>query len=301
MSTSVEDTAPTRESATTPPPDGPASRRRWTPGRIITHVVLLAAVAITALPYFYLASGTIKTPGEIFELPVRLLPKAPTWEHFTKLFDNELMPFGRQVGNSFVIAVLTTLLVVAVSASVGWGFAKYEFPLRNVLFVGLLVTMTLPLQVALVPLFTMMVSLHWLDTFQGVILPSGASAFGAFFVRQAMLAVPDEMVQAARIDGASEFRIFLTLGVPLAKGALSVLAVLTFLGSWNDFLWPSIVLRSPERSTYPVGLATLIDFYSTEYGMLLAGSFLVTVPIIVLFIAGRKHILDNLMIGSVKG
>ncbi|MET9020636.1 carbohydrate ABC transporter permease [Actinopolymorpha sp. NPDC004070] len=124
----------------------------------------------------------------------------------------------------------------------------------------------------------MMVSLNWLDTFQGVILPSGASAFGAFFVRQAMLAVPDEMVQAARIDGASEFRIFLTMGVPLARGALSILAVLTFLGSWNDFLWPSIALRSPERQTYPVGLANLVGFYNTEYGIILAGSFLVSLP-----------------------
>ena len=199
-----------------------------------------------------------------------------------------------------MIATLTTLLVVAVSASVGWGFAKYEFPLRNTLFIVLLATLTLPLQVALVPLFTMMVSLNWLDTFQGVVLPSGASAFGAFFLRQAMLAVPDDMVQAARIDGASEFRIFLTMGVPLAKGALSVLAVLSFLASWNDFLWPSIVLRSAERQTYPVGLANLVGFYNTEYGTILAGSFLVTVPIVIVFIAGRKHILDNLMIGSVK-
>lgn len=268
--------------------------------RLVVYVVLLAAVALTLLPYVYLITGTIKAPGEIFKLPLQLLPHTPTTEHYQRLFTNELIPFARQVGNSFVIATLTTLLVVAVSASVGWGFAKYDFPLRNVLFIVLLATLTLPLQVALVPLFQMMVSLNWLDTFQGVVLPSGASAFGAFFIRQAMLAVPDDMVQAARIDGASEFRIFLTMGVPLARGALSVLAVLSFLASWNDFLWPSIVLRSPERQTYPIGLNNLIGFYGTEYGTILAGSFLVTVPIVVLFVAGRRHILDNLMIGSVK-
>lgn len=268
--------------------------------RVAVHVVLFAAVALTLLPYVYLVTGTVKSPGEIFRLPLQLLPHAATMEHYRDLFTSDLIPFARQMGNSVVIATLTTALVVAVSASVGWGFAKYDFPLRNALFVVLLATLTLPLQVALVPLFSMMVSLNWLDTFQGVVLPSGASAFGAFFIRQAMLAVPEEMVQAARIDGASEFRIFLTMGVPLAKGALSVLAVLTFLASWNDFLWPSIVLRSPERQTYPVGLANLIGFYNTEYGMILAGSFLVTLPIIVVFVAGRKHILDNLMIGSVK-
>ncbi|GAA2759320.1 carbohydrate ABC transporter permease [Actinopolymorpha rutila] len=268
--------------------------------RVVVHVALAAAVVVTLLPYLYLVTGTFKSPGEIFQLPLQLLPDSPTFAHYRDLFNSELIPFARQMLNSAVIATLTTALVVSVSASVGWGFAKYDFPLRSLLFVVLLATLTLPLQVALVPLFSMMVSLNWLDTFQGVVLPSGASAFGAFFVRQAMLAVPDEMVQAARIDGASEFRIFLTMGVPLARGALSVLAVLTFLGSWNDFLWPSIVLRSPERQTYPVGLANLVGFYNTEYGMILAGSFLVTVPIIVLFVAGRRHILDNLMIGSVK-
>lgn len=270
----------------------------WRRGLI--YVTLVAAVAVTLVPYIYLATATVKSPGEIFQLPVQLWPDAMTTEHYVKLFSNELIPFARQVGNSIVISTLTTVLVIATSASVGWGFAKYDFPLRNALFIMLLATLTLPLQVALVPLFQMMVSLNWLDTFQGVVLPAGASAFGAFFLRQAMLAVPDDMVQAARIDGASEFRIFLTMGVPLAKGALSVLAVLTFLASWNDFLWPSIVLRSPERQTYPVGLNNLIGFYNTEYGTILAGSFLVTVPIIVIFVAGRKHILDNLMIGSVK-
>ncbi|HEY8456660.1 MAG TPA: carbohydrate ABC transporter permease [Actinopolymorphaceae bacterium] len=268
--------------------------------RVLVYLTLTAAVAVTLLPYVYLITATVKSPGEIFELPVELLPDAITTEHYVRLFSNELIPFARQVLNSLVIATLTTLLVLATSASVGWGFAKYDFPLRNVLFIVLLATLTLPLQVALVPLFQMMVSLNWLDTFQGVVLPAGASAFGAFFIRQAMLSVPDDMVQAARIDGASEFRIFLTMGVPLVKGALSVLAVLTFLASWNDFLWPSIVLRSAERQTYPVGLANLIGFYNTEYGTLLAGSFLVTVPIIIVFIAGRKHILDNLMLGSIK-
>ncbi len=275
--------------------------RRWTPARIAAHLILLVAVGLTVLPYLYLAFGSIKSQGEVFTVPVKLWPDAVTWAHYQRLFSDEIIPFAQQVGNSFVIATLTTLLVVAVSASVGWGFAKYEFPLRNVLFVILLATLTLPVQVALVPLFTMMVSLNWLDTFQGVVLPSGASAFGAFLMRQSMLSVPDEMVQAARIDGASEFRIFLTMGVPLVRGAVSVLAVLTFLASWNDFLWPSIVLRSPERQTYPVGLANLVGFYTTEYGMILAGSFLVTVPIIVVFIAGRKHILDNLTMGSVRG
>lgn len=268
---------------------------------MLTHALLLVAVAITLIPYLYLVGGTVKSSADIFALPVRLWPSGVTWKNYSDLFHTDVFPFLRQVGNSLAIAVLTTLLVLTVSLSTGWGFAKYEFPLRGALFVVLLATLTLPMQIAIVPLFDLMVSLHWLDTYQGVVLPSGASAFGAFFIRQAMLSVPDEMVQAARIDGASEFRIFLTMGVPLARGAVSVLAILTFLASWNDFLWPSIVLRSASRQTYPVGLASLQGLYQTQYGVILAGSFLVTLPIIVLFVAGRRHILDNLTMGSVRG
>lgn len=275
-------------------------QRRWSLWLVVVHVLLVAAVLVTLIPYAYLITGTIKSEGEIFRLPLRLWPDDATWANYAELFGSELIPFARQLLNSFAISTLTTLLVVTVSACTGWGFAKYQFPLRNLLFVVLLATLTLPMQVAIVPLFDMMVSLRWLDTFQGVVLPSGASAFGAFFMRQAMLSVPDEMVQAARIDGATELRVFVTMGVPLARGAISVLAVLTFLAAWNDFLWPSIVLRTPERQTYPVGLASLVGVYQTEYGMILAGSFLVTVPIIIIFIAGRRHILDNLTLGSVK-
>lgn len=276
-------------------------RQRWTAGRVVTHVVLVAAVIVVLLPYVYLITGSFKPTGEIFHLPLQLFPQKATLANYTGLFQTDLFPFLKQVGNSFAVGVLTTLLVIVVSATTGWGFAKYEFPLRRLLFVVLLATLTLPMQIAIVPLFDLMVSLHWLDTYQGLILPSGASAFGAFFMRQAMLSVPSEMIQAARIDGASELRIFLTMGIPLARGALSVLAILSFLASWNDFLWPSIVLRTPGRQTYPVGLASLVGLYQTQYGMILAGSFLVTIPIIILFIAGRKHILDNLTLGSVKG
>jgi ABC-type glycerol-3-phosphate transport system permease component len=289
---------PPRE--TDPAPAARPGKRRWPLGRVVTHLVLTAAVAVTLLPYVYLITGSFKPAGDIFHLPLQLFPEKATGANYTDLFTTDLFPFLRQVANSFAVATLTTLLVVTVSAMTGWGFAKYQFPLRGPLFIVLLATLTLPMQIAIVPLFDMMVSLRWLDTYQGLILPSGASAFGAFFMRQAMLSVPMEMIQAARIDGASELRIFLTMGLPLVRGALSVLAVLTFLGSWNDFLWPSIVMRSPEQQTYPVGLASLVGTFETEYGMILAGSFLVTVPIIILFVAGRKHILDNLTLGSVK-
>lgn len=184
---------------------------------------------------------------------------------------------------------------------VGWGFAKYQFRGRNFLTIFLLATFTIPFQVTLVPLFQLMVNINLLDSFLGVILPSSLSAFGAFFMRQALVSVPGELLDAGRIDGTSEWGLFWRIGLPLARGALSVLAVLVFLGAWNDYLWPLIVLRSPENFTYPLGLATLNGLYRVEYGMILGGSFIATLPVVLIFIAGRKQLLDNLTIGAVKG
>jgi ABC-type glycerol-3-phosphate transport system permease component len=202
--------------------------------------------------------------------------------------------------NSAVIAVSQTLLSLTVASLVGWGFAKYEFRGKTVLTIFLLATFAIPFQVTLVPLFQLMVSIGLLDTFLGVILPSSLSAFGAFFMRQAMVSVPSELLDAGRIDGATEFGLFWRIGLPLSRGAHSILAVLVFLGAWNDYLWPLIVLRTPQNFTYPLGLATLSGLYRVEYGMILGGAFIATLPVVVIFIAGRKQILDNLTIGAIK-
>jgi ABC-type glycerol-3-phosphate transport system permease component len=207
----------------------------------------------------------------------------------------------RQFANSLFVASCQTLLTLLVASMVGWGFAKYEFKGKRVLLLFLLATLTFPFQVTLVPLFLTMLRIGWLDNYLAIILPGAVSAFGAFFMRQTMLAIPNELLDAARIDGASDWGIYWRIGLPLSRGALSVLAVLVFLGSWNDYLWPLIVLRSNDMFTYPVGLATLIGLYKVEYGMILAGSFLATLPIILIFIAGRNQLLNNIALGAVKG
>ena len=218
-----------------------------------------------------------------------------------RLLNGSEIPYVRQFANSLVIAVAQTVLTLLVASMVGWGFAKFEFRGKRVLFIVLLATLTFPFQVTLVPLFLLMVRIGWLDTYWAIIVPGAVSAFGAFFMRQSMLAVPNDLIDAARIDGASEFGIFWRVGLPLSQGALSVLAVLVFLGSWNDYLWPLIVLRSTENFTYPVGLATLVGLYKVEYGMILAGAFLATLPILIIFLAGRNLLLSNLTVGAIKG
>jgi arabinosaccharide transport system permease protein len=274
--------------------------RRWVE-RALIYCALLAVVILVGAPFAYMIVGSFKFNADIFSYPLSFIPQDPTLENYQRLLSGSEIPYIRQFANSLFVAVTQTILTLFVASLVGWGFAKYEFRGKRVLFLVLLATMTFPFQVTLVPLFLLMVNIGWLDSYWAIIIPGAISAFGAFFMRQNMLAVPNDLIDAARIDGASEWGIFWRVGLPLARGALSVLAVLVFLGAWNDYLWPLIVLRTTEKFTYPVGLATLVGLYKVEYGMILAGAFLATLPIIAIFIAGRNQLLDNITLGAVKG
>ena len=274
--------------------------RRWLE-RALIYIALVAVVILVGAPFAYMIVGSFKLNADIFSYPLSFIPQDPTLENYQRLLSGSEIPFVRQFANSLFVAVTQTILTLFVASLVGWGFAKYEFRGKRLLFLVLLATMTCPFQVTLVPLFLLMVNIGWLDSYWAIIIPGAISAFGAFFMRQNMLAVPNDLIDAARIDGASEWGIFWRVGLPLARGALSVLAVLVFLGAWNDYLWPLIVLRTTEKFTYPVGLATLVGLYKVEYGMILAGAFLATLPIIAIFIAGRNQLLDNITLGAVKG
>ncbi|CAN5814207.1 carbohydrate ABC transporter permease [soil metagenome] len=277
-----------------------ARRQGWLePG--LLYLFLAVAVILTGAPFVYMITGSFKPNAEIFSYPLHFIPQMPTLVNYRRLLGGHEIPYVHQFGNSALVAVAQTLLTLLFSAMVGWGFAKFEFRGKQVLLLVLLATLTIPFQITLVPLFLLMLRIGWLDNYLAIIIPGAISAFGAFFMRQNMLAIPGELVDAARIDGASEWGIFWRVGLPLAKGALSVLAVLVFLGSWNDYLWPLIVLRSPDKFTYPLGLATLNGLYKIEYGMILAGAFIATLPIIMIFVVGRKQLLNNLTVGAIKG
>ena len=268
---------------------------------VLTYIVLFLGVLLTGAPFVYMISGSFKFDADIFALPLTWWPLEPTGQNYARLLAGEQIPYLRQFGNSAFVAVSQTVLALWVATMVGWGFAKYEFRGKRALFLALLATLTFPFQMTLVPLFLFMVRIHWIDSYLAIVVPGAVTAFGAFFMRQNMLSVPDELLDAARIDGASELGIYARLGLPLSRGALSVLAVLTFLASWNDYLWPLIVLRTTEKFTFPIGLATLVGLYKIEYGMILAGAFIATLPVVVIFIAGRKSLLTNVTLGAVKG
>ena len=266
----------------------------------LMYGILFIIAVLVGIPFLYMITGSLKTNGQLFTFPINLLAPEPTLVNYQRLLGGEEIPYLRQMLNSVVIAVSQSLLTLLFASMVGWGFAKYEFRGKTFLTIFLLFTFAIPFQVTLVPLFQMIYHLGLLDSFLGVILPGSLSAFGAFFMRQAMMSIPGELLDAGRIDGASEWKLFWRIGIPLSRGAISVLSVLVFLTAWNDYLWPLIVLRTPQKFTYPLGLATLNGLYKIEYGMILGGAFIATLPIVLIFTAGRRQILDNLTIGAVK-
>jgi arabinosaccharide transport system permease protein len=274
--------------------------QRWTQ-LIATYGLLGLGLLLTIVPFIYMITASFKQDAEIFSYPLTILPQSPTLRNYARLLSGESIPFLRQLANSVIVSVSQVFLSLLVASLVGWGFAKYEFRGKRVLFLFLLATLMFPGQVTLVPLFLLMLNIGWLDTYWAIIIPGAVSAFGCFFMRQNMLGVPNELLDAGRIDGVSEFGLYWRIGLPLTRGALSILAVLTFLAAWNDYLWPLIVLRSAEKFTYPVGLATLSGLYKVEYGMILAGAVIVTLPVVALFLAGRNQLVNSLTIGAVKG
>lgn len=262
---------------------------------------MIIGLIITMTPFIWTALASFKLNNDIFRAPVSFWPRVWTDANYRNLLSGEYVPFIRQFLNSCIITLGQTTLTVAIASLAGFAFAKYEFAGKRVLFVFTLLTLMIPFEVTVVPLFNLMVKIGWLDTYWSVIVPGALNAFGVFLMRQVMLAVPNELLDAARIDGATEFRILAQIVLPLSRGGLAVLALLSFLGAWNDYLWPLIALRSPSMFTLPIGLATLSGLYKIEWGMIMAGAVLTTLPVLVVFYLTRHHLISGLATGAVKG
>ena len=266
--------------------------------RIFGNLVLLFGVFVTAMPFVYMVSASFKPGGEIYSIPARLLP-----QHFY-LGNYELLlqhtGFMRWFFNSLFVSAARTGLAILLALMAGYAFAKFEFRFKRLMFVTVLATLTLPIYVLLVPLYTMMITLDWVDTYAALIIPFSAQAIGVFLARQYLLAVPNELLEAARIDGAGEWAIFAQIVVPLAKPAIAVMAVLFFTSSWRDYIWPLIVLSDDAKFTVSLGLPSLIGPYRQEYGAVMAGSFLSTLPIVALFLVMQRRFIEGIMAGAIK-
>ena len=267
--------------------------------QVIGNTILLLGVFLTVMPFAYMMFASFKPGSELYSIPVRILPDSLYWGNYDLLF-NEIS-FVRWFGNSVFVGLARTLLAIALSLMAGYAFAKFEFPLKRPLFLLVIGTLTLPIYVIIVPLFGMMTDFGWTDSYWALILPFTAQAIGIFLARQHLLGIPNELLEAARIDGASEWAIFTRIVVPLAQPAIAVMGIIFFTASWNDFLWPLIVITSDDKFTVSLGLQTLIGPYSQEYGAVMAGSFLGTLPIVIIFLIFQRRFIEGIMAGALKG
>ena len=265
---------------------------------ILINAALAVIAALTLFPLAWMLSASLMVPGEASSFPPPLLPKAATLENYRELFASR--GIGRQALNTLFIASAATLLSLTFNLMAGYAFAKLPFPGRERLFRTLLGAMVIPAQVAMMPLFLMLKQMGLVNTYAGALVPWLASVFGIFMVRQYALSLPDEMLEAARIDGASEWRIFTTIVVPLLKPIIVTLAVLVFLGAWNDFMWPLIVLTDRDLQTLPVALAGLSREHVQDTELMMAGSVLTVVPVLLLFLVLQRHYMQGLLMGSGK-
>ena len=263
------------------------------------NAALALAAAFAVLPLLWMVSVSFMQPGAASSYPPPLLPADPTLGNYRQLFAQAGM--GGYLLNSAVIACGVTALSVLFNVMAGYAFAKLHFTGRDALFKSLLAALVIPGQVAMMPLFLMLKVMGLVNTWAGVIVPGMAGVFGIFLVRQYARSLPDALLEAARIDGAGELRIFVLVVLPLLKPVLVTLAVFAFLGSWNDFMWPLIVLTDGALHTAPVALASLSREHVQDNEMMMAGSVVTVVPVLLLFLVLQRHYLQGLLVGSVKG
>jgi len=270
------------------------------PAQIFLHLLLIVGAIFMLLPLFWCVSSSFKVSGEIFNYPPTLFPKQPTLDNYKELFSK--FPYGRWYVNSILVTTLLTILSVFFCSLAGFAFAKYRFVLRKPLFAVVLAALIVPFQVILIPLYVITIKLGWMNTYYALVIPFMASPFGIFLMRQFMVdSIPNEVMESARIDGCSEFAIFLKFALPLSRPALGAFAIYQFVFSWNSFLWPLIVLNETEKYTLPVGLQSLFGiFYLKEFGTLMAGSALMIIPVVSLFVFMQKHFVSGLTVGAVK-
>jgi ABC-type glycerol-3-phosphate transport system permease component len=273
-----------------------ARTRIW---QVLGNAVMLLVVFLTIMPFAYMVSASFKPGEELFSIPVRIFPDNLYVGNFQLLFAET--SFVRWFFNSVFVSVARMLLAIVISVMAGYAFAKFDFRFKNALFLLLLATLTLPIYVLIVPLYSMMVAFGWTDSYIALILPLAAQAIGVFLARQYLLSIPDEILDAARIDGAGEWGVFWRIIVPLSRPVMAVMGILFFTASWNDFIWPLVVLTEDRMFTVSLGLPTLVGPYSQEYGAVMAGSFLGTLPIIVIFLIMQRRFIEGITQGAVKG
>ncbi|WP_426625407.1 carbohydrate ABC transporter permease [Leifsonia sp. McL0607] len=279
-------------------------RRPITPRAALRKSVLYAALIVLALvvilPLLWILLTSFKTDGDAIRNPYAAIPDPFSFDAYTALSSGQ-QPLFRWFLNSLAAASLQTVIILVTASLAAYALARLEFAGKRVVFGLIVATLLVPPVIFLIPNYLIVQNLGWLDTIWAIAIPGAASAFGVFFLRQFFIGLPAEIEEAARIDGAGDFRIFLQIVIPLARPALATLAVLSFLANWNDFLWPVYVLLSPENLTLQPGLSQLQGAYSSHFAIVMAGAVIASVPVLILFFFAQRQIVESVATSGVKG
>jgi multiple sugar transport system permease protein len=267
-------------------------------GRVALYTLLTVAGLAMVFPFIVMLATAFKPAKELTAFPPHLLPGTWTLDNFTSIWSR--LPFGNLLRNSLVYSGTITVVSLFFDSMCAYALARLQFRGRNFVFLAILATMMIPSQVTLVPLFFNLYGLGWINTFQGLIVPKLTSAFGIFLLRQFFMSIPKDLEDAARIDGANEFRIYWQIVLPLSGPALATLFVFHFMYNWNDFLWPLVVTTSDEMRTLPTGLALFMGDHNVEYGLLLAGATIAAAPLIIAFLFAQRYFVAGIALSGIK-
>ena len=267
--------------------------------RVVLYAVLIALAVLMLIPFAWMLSASLKLDKDVFIFPIQWIPENPRWQNYMDIWTK--IPLAKFVLNTAKLTVIVTCLQLLTSSFAAYAFAKLDFKYKNLLFMAYISTIAMPWQVYMVPQFIMMRGMGMNDSHMAIICLQAFSAFGVFMMRQFYQGIPDELCEAARIDGMSEYRIYSRIMLPLSKPALSTLTIFTFVATWNDFLGPMIYLKTESKKTLQIGLRMFISQYSSEYGLIMAASVLSLILVLIVFLSLQKYFVEGIAATGVKG
>ena len=266
---------------------------------LLVYSILFLSAVIILIPFVWMISNSLKGAGEIYSWPPSLLPKRIEWNNYRTALT--LVPFNRFFFNSFLITSLVTVSSIFFDSMTGYAFAKFKFKGKNILFYLVLATLILPVQSTIIPAYIILEKLNWVNTFMALIIPNISNSFGIFLMRQFIQSIPDELIEAARIDGLNEFGIYHRIILPLSKPALATLAIFQIQYHWNDFFWPLIMTNSTKMKTVQLGLVYFTGQYFTQWNLLMAVVVTALLPIIIIFIFAQRYFIEGITLSGLKG
>jgi multiple sugar transport system permease protein len=287
--------------ARTIPVSSPSARRKYIRRSLLLWLIFIPLVFVIIIPLLFMATMAFTLEVDQFRMPIKWIPDPPTLLNFQKIFADPLIPLGRWFFNSLVVATVGTLIILFVSSLSGFAFARLEFPGKNALFSLLLFSLMIPAAITLIPSFLILRDLKLLDTYNAIWWPAAASVTGIFLLRQHFYAIPMELEDAARVDGANRFRIYWQICLPLVRGAMLALTIFSFLSLWNDLFWPLIVLSKQTMLTLPIGLVVLQQGSYVQRGMAFAGAFIATVPVMIFYAFFQRQIIAGVTTTGMAG